>query len=123
MGCGLLIHVLSLAGDMRDAQIENNLAGLLPDVAPDGTGLGDPMQTAAFVLLVDWLHQHYSAVSLVEEHYDALAEYMAGLARYINTTTHIIPSRPLSHHSPHDVPSRRVEHGGGREHVGVHAAA
>lgn len=85
------------AGDMRDAQIENNLAGLLPDVAPDGTGLGDPMQTAAFVLLVDWLHQHYSAVSLVEEHYDALAEYMAGLARYINTTTHIIPSRPLSH--------------------------
>ena len=83
--------------DMRDAQVDNNLTGLLPDVAPDGAGLGDPMQTSAYVLLVDWLHQHYSADTLVEEHYDGLAEYMAGLARYINTTTRIIPSKPLSH--------------------------
>eukprot|EP01065_Artemidia_motanka_P052933 TRINITY_DN9690_c0_g1_i1.p1 TRINITY_DN9690_c0_g1~~TRINITY_DN9690_c0_g1_i1.p1 ORF type:complete len:742 (+),score=151.57 TRINITY_DN9690_c0_g1_i1:52-2277(+) len=82
--------------DVADAQVEANQSGLLPDIVPEGMGVGDPIQTAAYVVLASLVHAHYGDTALVRRHYAGLRRYLTQLGKYVNASTGVIPRSPLS---------------------------
>ena len=77
---------------MRDMQDEN---GRFPDVAPVGGGFGGTLWGSAGVLVAWEIYQQYGDLGLLEEHFQAMKDYVAYLNSRIDEQSGILQEGPL----------------------------
>jgi alpha-L-rhamnosidase len=77
---------------MRDLQNEE---GRFPDVAPVGGGFGGTLWGSAGIIVAWETYQQYGDLGLLEEHYDAMKDYVEYLNSQIDPETNILQEGPL----------------------------
>ncbi|MDR9365601.1 MAG: family 78 glycoside hydrolase catalytic domain [Balneolaceae bacterium] len=81
-------HMLAI----RDLQNEE---GRFPDVAPVGGGFGGTLWGSAGIIVAWETYQQYGDLGLLEEHYDAMKDYVEYLNSRIDPETRILHEGPL----------------------------